>query len=309
MQRTRGFTLIELLVVIAIIALLIGLLLPALAKAQKNARSMKDGAQQKQIHSAFLTFAGTTKGQLPVPGLINRKPANLQFGGAGGQPQNQPGIGPEEYKWNYTAPLYSALIAQEYFGTDILIGPTEVNPVVQRYEVYDYAKYNPAADKYWDDKLTVYINAPAGLSLFCHASFAHAAICGDRKSLKWRDTQDSTYPIVGTRGVKRGVGPGNPDYDKSPTLQLHGPKRQWDGNLVFGDNHWEQSVTFYPTQTTYEPITGTGGPVKDNIFNYEFEGEGPEQDPKGAADAWLVISQFSDPQKGIWVIEEYDAPM
>src|SRR5262245_626820 len=150
MRRTRGFTLIELLVVIAIIALLIGLLLPALAKAQKNARSMKDGAQQKQIHSAFITYAGTAKGQLPVPGLINRKATNTAYYGPGGAAQQQPGVGPEDYKWNWTGPLYSSMVAQEYFGTDILIGPTEVNPVVQRLENYNYSLYNPAADKYWD---------------------------------------------------------------------------------------------------------------------------------------------------------------
>ncbi|MCG8618252.1 MAG: prepilin-type N-terminal cleavage/methylation domain-containing protein [Desulfobacterales bacterium] len=67
MNRARGaFTLVELLVVVAIVAALVGMLLPALSRAQDVARSVSCLSNLRQFNDAAAIYQAKWKGSFPV---------------------------------------------------------------------------------------------------------------------------------------------------------------------------------------------------------------------------------------------------
>jgi prepilin-type N-terminal cleavage/methylation domain-containing protein len=78
--RDRGFTLIELLVVIGIIALLIGMLMPALGSARDTAKSIQCRNNLKQLMTATLNYAIEYDDVLP---FTNSQGGTPLWGGPG----------------------------------------------------------------------------------------------------------------------------------------------------------------------------------------------------------------------------------
>jgi prepilin-type N-terminal cleavage/methylation domain-containing protein/prepilin-type processing-associated H-X9-DG protein len=102
----HAFTLVELLVVIGIIAVLIGVLLPALARARESANQVKCMANMRQIGAALMMYVGQNKGSLPV-GYCRGSGAVLKPG---------PNYSGEAHDW--TTLLLATISKQQGIGTD-----------------------------------------------------------------------------------------------------------------------------------------------------------------------------------------------
>jgi len=294
-NKKSGFTLVELLVVIAIIALLVGILLPALSKARKNANQVKCLTNARAIGQGFTQWGADNRDNYPLPSLIDRVGDTEQIN-AGNDQRDRSGA------------IYSILIFADILVPDSMISPAEANGSIRAYEDYEYTSPQGAQNERrasWDPKFKgtpraegqgiTGIDASTG-----HTSYAHATPYGARRAL-WKNTFSTSNPIVANRGPEFSETQtpeanqgwtqvlNSPRGEASTANLVHGTFGRWRGNVVFGDNSGRFFNDPDPEAVTFNDTTGSDAIAqRDNIFVDETN-EGSNLQPQARRNAYLRL--------------------
>lgn len=305
-MKKRGFTLIELLVVIAIIALLIGILLPALGRARQNAKQIKCAAQVREAHKGMVMWAQQNNDWYPLASKIGRDGKTIEV----------PGNSATEM--DATATVYSIMVYNSLVTPDVLYSPAESSGLIAADDDYEFTEPEGAVEPErarWDPTFTGTPNdvqelhgTDPDLDLTTgNASYAHLALAGLGRRSEWKNSLSSNYAAIGNRGPEVDSAEWDEDTrlitsielangatgDESLTLLIHGSKTAWEGNIAYNDNHVTFETTPAPDGMLY---TVTDGGVQATWQDCLFLDEGDQTGtaPEDTRDSNCFLGMFKE---------------
>jgi prepilin-type N-terminal cleavage/methylation domain-containing protein len=294
-NKKSGFTLVELLVVIAIIALLVGILLPALSKARKNANQVKCLTNARAIAQGFTQWGADNKDNYPLPSLIDRVGDTEQIN-VGNDRRDRSGA------------IYSILIFNDILVPDSMVSPSEANGSIRVNEDFEFTAPEGTIQPrraFWDPKFKGTPRAEGqgiqGIdNNVGHTSYAHATPFGARRA-QWKNTFSTSVPVVANRGplFQETSTPDPQDGwnqqentaqgEASTANLVHGSFGNWRGNVVYADNSGSFETEPDPGAVTFNDNTGNDTIAqRDNLFVDETN-EGNNLNDRARRNAYLRL--------------------
>lgn len=301
-HKRAGFTLIELLVVVSIIALLIGILLPALGRARKQAQQLTDGTQVREMQRAMINFAQDNGDFYPIPTRLDR------FDYTEGQNEGVNETTDDDIETKIrSGAIFSILIFDGQVVPEQCVSPAEADGTIRPDPNFETsapgianqpqrASWDPAFvgtrdinDGLWrtnnsselgqGNRKDDIVNAGDGSNF----SYAHTPLVGNRLSVYWTANFSATQPVLANRGPAYEEGDSGGGGDRiSQTYDLLGTPQGGGGGgggplvqqgfqsvtlLIHGSKRaWEGNIGFNDNHVEFATT-----PAPNNI-RFEYRG-------------------------------------